>query len=290
VHFIVTGATGFIGRAVVQSALSRGHDVTLLVRDIEKARKLFGGGPAKLVSCPALEACVPEDLKRGNDRLIHLAWDGVGKYTDPRNLMDNISPQFTFLQKMAASGVTHQTVAGSCLEYGKAEGALHEDMAPQPVTYYGLAKVTLYRMLMLLKESGQELSLNWLRYFYVYGPGQRAQALLPQLYAAIERGDSGFNMSPGDQSRDFVHVQTAAHNTVVAAEQPAGLGALNIGSGRPVTVKEFAEAALAQKGVNLSLNTGFYGYTDYEPFSFYADTGKLQAVENMQIDAICRMP
>ncbi|MBI1214408.1 MAG: NAD-dependent epimerase/dehydratase family protein [Alphaproteobacteria bacterium] len=285
-HLIVTGATGFIGRAVVRAALSRGHEVTALVRDMDKGRALLPEEDKALTlsPCADLQEAEPDKLKREDDRLIHLAWAEVGKYTDPQNLLANLGPQFHFLKRMATAGVTHQVVAGSCLEYGKVEGALAEDAAPAPVTYYGLAKATLHDMLKLLEAGGQELELSWLRCFYVYGPGQRAQALLPQLYAAIERGDETFNMSPGDQSRDFIHVETLAHNMVAAAEQPRGLGTLNMGSGRALPVLDLVKAAVAAKGAKISLNTGYYDYPGYEPFSFRADVAKLKTIPGMRID------
>lgn len=283
-HMIVTGATGFIGRAVVQAALKRGHHVTAVVRDENKAKAVLSVSSKNLdVSVAArLEDIDPAALKRGDDRLIHLAWAEVGKYTDPGNLLDNLAPQFLFLKKALAGGIRHLTVAGSCLEYGLQEGALKEGAAVAPVTYYGLAKHTLHRMLMV--DSDKNMQLNWLRYFYVYGEGQRPQAILPQLMAAIARGDKTFNMSPGDQSRDFVHVTTAAHNTVVIAEQPQGMGVVNVGGGRPMRVLDLVKEALQQKNAAMDLNPGFYPYASYEPFSFWADVAQLKTIPEVILD------
>lgn len=258
-HMIVTGASGFIGRAVVRVAQARGHAVTAVGRydDVTK-------------------------LLRGDDRLIHLAWQDVEKYTGPQSLFRNLEPQFLFLKMMLDAGLRRITVAGSCLEYGLVEGMLSEDMPCDPVTYYGLAKLTLYRMLTL--AGGGDIQLNWLRYFYVHGPGQRPQALLPQLQSAIDRGDKVFNMSPGDQSRDFIHVDTVAHNTVLAAEQPRGLGIVNVGSGQPLRVIDLVREVLKRRNSAMEINAGFYPYPAYEPYAFWANTNKLKAVPGMNVD------
>lgn len=283
-HLILTGGTGFIGRAVVRTALERGHCVTALVRDSKNAHALLPTHDTglKILAYPNLAEVVPATLKRGDDRLIHLAWEGVGKYTDPSNLLSNVEPQFGFLAKMLQAGFFHITIAGSCLEYGLREGLLSEDMSAEPITYYGLGKQTLFRMLMLLGDSN--MKLNWLRYFYVYGPGQRPQALLPQLMAAIKRGDKTFNMSPGDQSRDFIHVDTLARSTVLAAEQPEGLGVVNVGSGQPLRVIDVVREVLRQNGSTMDIKAGFYPYASYEPFAFWADVAKLNGIPGATID------
>lgn len=282
-HMIVTGATGFIGRAVVESALQRGHTVTAVVRDAEKAQKLLPASASLRVhAVHDLAGFTPQAVLTGQDALIHLAWGEVGKYTDPANLLGNLQPQFLFLQSVVAAGVSNITIAGSCLEYGLREGCACETDQASPVTFYGLAKKTLYDMLVM--SIPQSVSLKWLRYFYVYGEGQRPQAIVPQLRAAIARGEKSFNMSPGDQGRDFIHVKTAAFNTVLAAEQAEISGIINIGNGRAVTVEKLVESVLSAENYDMTLHKGVYGYPAYEPFSFWADTSKMMKIKGMRQD------
>lgn len=282
-HMVVTGATGFIGRAVVAAALSRGHAVTACVRDAEKAAKLLPQHEAlTFYTAGDLSDIQPADVLKGDDALIHLAWQEVGKYTDPNNLLGNLEPQFLFLKSMVDAGLDNLTIAGSCLEYGLQEGAAREAAAASPVTFYGLAKKALYDMLALAVPEGA--ALKWLRYFYVYGEGQRPQAIIPQLLAAIARGDKEFNMSPGDQGRDFMHVETAAFNTILAAEQRDVTGIINIGNGRALTVNDLVQEILAEKKYDMALNKGFYGYPVYEPFSFWADIEKMSTIKGVKTD------
>jgi nucleoside-diphosphate-sugar epimerase len=75
-----------------------------------------------------------------------------------------------------------------------------------------------------------------LRYFTVYGPGQRpdmafhrfAEAALRRLPAPLH-GD-------GSQVRDFTYVDDAAAATIAAAER--GSGIINIGGGSPASLNE----------------------------------------------------
>lgn len=282
-HLIVTGATGFIGRAVVKTALAQGHAVTALARDVAKAESLLGThADLNIVPCKDIADGFPAGILKGDDALVHLAWAEVGKYTDPSNLLGNLEPQYHFIMQAVEQGLRNITVAGSCLEYGLQEGAARESNATMPVTFYGLAKKTLHDMLAL--SLPQDARLKWLRYFYVYGPGQRPGAVIPQLLRALEAGEETFNMSKGDQVRDFVHVDTVAENTVRIALQNDVTGIINIGSGTGLRVDALVETILKEKKRDIKLNKGFYGYPPYEPFAFWADTEKLQTIKGTKVD------
>jgi len=287
-HMIVTGAAGFIGRAVVGAALQQGHAVTAVVRDAAKAEKVLPRHAGlRLQVVRDLSDAARQMSLSGDDALIHLAWEEVGKYTDPSNLLANLEPQFLFLQSMFTAGIRNMTVAGTCLEYGLQEGAAAEEGQALPVTFYGLAKKTLHDMLVL--AGPDDAALKWLRYFYVYGEGQRPQAIIPQLRAAMARGDKTFDMSPGDQSRDFIHVEAAAWNTALAAAQTDVTGAINIGSGRAIQVSVLVEKILSVENYQMSLHKGVYGYPAYEPFSFWADIGKMAKIKGVRVDEEIRV-
>jgi len=282
-HFVVTGSTGFIGSAVVKAALAQGHAVTVFVRDAQKAKDSFAGNDRlTIVSGVDIAKGFPSDVLKGDDVLIHLAWAEVGKYTDPSNLFGNLEPQYNFIMQAVDKGVRNITVAGSCLEYGLQEGAAREDDDVSPVTFYGLAKKTLHDMLAL--SLPQDAIFKWLRYFYVYGPGQRPGAVIPQLLRALDAGEEMFNMSKGDQVRDFVHVDTVAANTVCIALQKNVTGIINVGSGAGLRVDALVDNILKQKQKDIKLNKGFYGYPAYEPFAFWADISKLQTIKGTKID------
>ncbi|MBI1215365.1 MAG: NAD-dependent epimerase/dehydratase family protein [Alphaproteobacteria bacterium] len=217
------------------------------------------------------------------DRLIHLAWQDVGKHADYQNLLDNIQGQFQFLNNMVVSGIRDLTVTGTCLEYGMQEGPMPETNKTEPVSSYGLAKLTLYKMLAILQDQ-QPFSFKWLRCFYVYGENQRPHALLSQLLRAIEEKQKVFNMSPGDQKRDFIHVDTMARNIITIAMQNEVQGAINAGNGTPTSVLDFVKAVMEQKQCELELNRQFYPYHSYEPFAFWADTTKLKSIPGIQFD------
>jgi len=282
-HFLVTGATGFIGQSVVRAALRNHHRVTALVRSRAKADSLLpiDNKGLEVIECDSI---AQYKLLSRYDGLIHLAWEDVGKHTDSQNLLRNLAQQFLMIQGLINKGIRDITVSGTCLEYGLANGSLEESATTNPASFYGLTKLTLYQMLYILQKQQPDLQLKWLRLFYVYGKHQRLQSLYSQLTTAIQRGATAFNMSPGDQRRDFIHVDTLAHNTVAVAQQNEVSGIINVGSGIGTSVIDFVRAVLRANQYQLDLNTGFYPYHAYEPFEFWADVTKLKKVSGAQFD------
>lgn len=282
-RFLITGATGFIGRSVVRHTLNAGHEVTAPVRSMTKASAALPVDHP-LLTVEECESLSTFESSRNHDALIHLAWEDVGAHTNPKNLLQNTNDQFLFLTRLIDSGVKNLTVAGTCLEYGLTEGCLAEDGRLNPVSFYGLAKTTLSRMLSIHCQTAPGVDLKWLRYFYVYGPHQRPQSLLRQLMASIENGDEAFNMSPGDQLRDFIHVETLAHNTLMVAQQNVITGPINIGNGKPTKVLDFVEELIRLSKARISLNKGHYPYHPYEPFAFWANTEKMSLIPGVRFD------
>ena len=140
---------------------------------------------------------------------IHLGWGGLPNYKSLHHFEDQLPAQFKFLKRTIAGGLRTLLVAGTCLEYGMRSGRLSEELEPQPTTPYGFAKDSLRRQLRYL-QGVEPFQLVWARLFYLYGPGQAPTSLYPQIAAAATRGDEAFNMSGGEQIRDYLPVETAA--------------------------------------------------------------------------------
>ena len=73
--------------------------------------------------------------------------------------------------------------------------------------------------------------MKWVRLFYLYGKGQSPNSLLSQLQSALDRGDQVFNMSPGDQLRDYLEVTKVAEYIIRIAMQRRETGIINCCSG-----------------------------------------------------------
>lgn len=272
----VTGASGFVGRAVVAQLLARGAQV------IAVSRRASAATHARLGHCRLDLADPPSDpfgVMGRPDALVHLAWDGLPNYGAARHLDEELPRQIAFLTRCVEAGLPRLLVSGTCLEYGLHEGALAEMLPAAPVVAYAQAKQQLHAALEML-AARQPLQLLWLRLFYLYGEGQAPTSLYAQLRAAVQRGDARFAMSPGDQIRDFQPIDTAAAQIAALILRP-GLAAaqiVNVCSGQPMSVIDFVRQRLCEWGAQIELDRGVYACPAYEPHAFWGDRRRLDTL------------
>lgn len=276
---LVTGGSGFIGTPVSARLLADpALAVTFATRDAARLRARFPQGKYETIPVDILE----ESSWRSCDfsryaRLLHLAWSRLDDFGHADHVTLLLPRHLAFLQKALAEGVRSLTVTGTCLEYGLREGCLREDMPAEPVTAYAVAKDRLRRSIESLRGQ-HSFSLRWIRMFYLYGPGQQPRSLLAQLDAALARGETTFDMSPGDQQRDYLPVDAMAERIARIFLAPGVDGIVNCCSGRPITVRQLVEQHLAARGARMQLRLGRFPYPKYEPFAFWGDTTRLEAI------------
>lgn len=279
---LVTGATGFIGNYVVSDLLQQGFSVIASSGNEEKAshtdwfsRSIFIPFDFKTFE-PAVDYF---EFFQRPDLMIHLAWEGLPNYKSSFHVEENLPLQKNFLANLVKNGLSNLTVTGTCLEYGMQEGRLKEDMPALPSNAYAIAKNELRKFLETFQQE-YSFSLKWVRLFYLYGKGQNPNSLVSQLDKAIARGDKVFNMSGGEQVRDYLPVENVAEYLVKIALQDKVSGIINCCSGEPVSVKEFVKKYLNKTNKDISLNLGHYPYADYEPMQFWGDNNKLKSILN----------
>lgn len=281
-NVLVTGATGFIGRHVVQALLGRGFAVTAMARNRDRARE-FEWYPS--VSFLTYDICGresdPVQVFGPADAVVHLAWQGLPDYQERFHVEDNLPANYQFLKSLVTAGYDRLLVAGTCLEYGMQSGCLSEETETCPTTPYGVAKDALRKSLQSLQRE-IPFDLQWARLFYTYGEGQNPASLLAQLDRAIDRGDTSFDMSGGEQLRDYLPVSEVAARLAWLVEHSEITGSINICSGKPISVRELVESRVAERGANIELNLGSHPYPDYEPMAFW---GRSRIPNNVRMES-----
>lgn len=272
----VTGASGFLGRHVLSALLQHDVEIIAVSRDAERLKHLGAG-----VRVVAMDIASPvgDSYKQigSPDSLIHLAWDGLPNYKSRHHFETELPRQYHFLKGLIEAGLPSLLVTGTCFEYGMQSGALAADLQTVPCNPYGYAKDSLRKQLGFLKLE-TEFKLTWSRLFYMYGEGQSSTSLYSKLQEAVSRGDVTFNMSGGEQLRDYLPVGEVARQIVQLALAQRDIGAINVCSGKPVSVRSLVEKWKRDNGWKIELNFGYYPYPDYEPMAFWGERLELDAI------------
>lgn len=270
----VTGASGFVGRHVVSALLERDDEVVAISRHPDATND----DAVTPIAFDITDAGGLTLEQLGNpDALVHLAWGGLPNYRSAHHLERELRIHSSFLQSCIQSGINRILVAGTCLEYGLQSGELSESMSCKPVTTYAQAKCALHEYLLELAQR-HSFELCWLRMFYLYGDGQFPTSLYSQLKSALETGKKSFDMSAGDQVRDFIDVDVAARQIAALTHINAAQGVMNICSGDPIRVVDKVREWLSDWRADITLNLSVYPYPDYEPHSFWGNPNRLKGI------------
>lgn len=272
---LVTGATGFVGRHLVAALLARGCQVRAVARNAQTAASLPWINDVEFVAMDvhAVDLDIAP-LAEGIDALAHLAWPGLPNYQALFHFEHNLMADYRFIKCIVEAGVSQVMVTGTCFEYGMQSGPLSESTTPQPSNPYGLAKNTL-RLFLETLQCQQPFTLQWARLFYLHGAGQNPNSLLAALDRAIDAGDATFNMSAGEQLRDYLAIDVAADHLAAIVLQRDFNGVINCAGGQPISVRALVEQRVRERGASIHLNLGYYPYPTHEPMAFWGNSERL---------------
>lgn len=280
----VTGPSGFIGHYVIRELIGRGHDVVLISRS-GKGIEEFKGNSRVEVKIFDILTDSPSFKDIGlPDVLLHLAWGGLPNYFSRHHFETELPAHYRFIKNLIYTGLKKVVSVGTCFEYGMKSGELSEEEDTNPHTTYGLGKDMLRRQIEFLKLE-HDFEFSWARLFYIWGDGQSSTSLFKQVTNAITFGAEQFDMSKGDQTRDYLPVGEVASYLVDLCEIEKGVGSVNICSGRPVSVKEMVLGWFSDAKVQIEINDQAYPYPTYEPLHFWGNSEKLEKlVSGLQSD------
>ena len=254
---IVTGAAGFIGSTLTKKLLDSGWEVvgvdnfadfyprSMKEMNLESIR---GRESFQLVE-EDLVTCELDPLFDGVDAVIHLAaqagvrtsWGSEFRtYTD-----SNILATQRLLEASRGKALRRFVYASSSSVYGETQVLpLHEAAPVLPLSPYGVSKLAAERLCRLYWKNFDVPTIS-LRYFTVYGPGQRPDMSFHRFIKAMLTGGSFRIFGTGEQTRDFTFVEDAAEVTMNAITRGAAGGVYNIGGGNRVSLKEVVELMAA---------------------------------------------
>lgn len=239
---LVTGATGFLGRALLPILTARaGVEVHAVARHAPLGTAECVSDSVTWHGCDLLAPGAPRELCRsvGATYLVHLAWCArAGYWTSPENL-DWLAASLLLLREFAAHGGTRFVGTGTGAEYRATTEACDERTSETgPTTVYGMAKDALARLAFTV-SGDLGVDVAWARMFQLYGPHEAEARLVPSVVLGLLAGDE-VTTSAGEQVRDFIHVSDAAAALDRLTFAPV-VGPVNVGTGVPTAVASVVE-------------------------------------------------
>ena len=283
----ITGATGFIGRYVMKELHEAGYDILALTLEKDKIENSYKDVQWLYGDLEDLKCLKPAIRSFNADVVIHLAWQGIPDFSEAMswtNLYNSTQLLHFIIEETNCKKII---VSGSCFEYGKKQGVCKESDQVNIDSYFTWAKHAL-NLYLSIKCAQKRITLNWLRIFYVYGPGQREGSLIPTLIKSIGESRTPTINTPLNKN-DFVFIGDVAKVFVRAVDLDLSSGIYNLGSGNSSSIYDVCRIVEKQLiGTETISNHVLKSGQQRESVNFWADMNKTKEALNMLCDTPLR--
>jgi dTDP-glucose 4,6-dehydratase/UDP-glucose 4-epimerase len=240
---LITGGAGFIGSHLANAWRAAGSGLRL-VDDLRVA-------PLLPLNRSLLRKSVLEMTKAdlaGVDVVYHLASDKnvPRSFDQPLQYLENLESTTHLLRLCTEMGVARVIVASTCEVYGRARNLpTGEDEPLAPLSPYAASKVAMEMVVRAYQEAGGPgLLPTVVRFFNVYGPGERPDAVIPRFCAgALTDGVLPIE-GAGTQRRDFSYIDDVV-DRLVRLVPIDSVPVINLGSGVSTSISEIARIVSA---------------------------------------------
>jgi ADP-L-glycero-D-manno-heptose 6-epimerase len=267
---VVTGAAGFIGSHLVRALNARGYEEIIAVDDLTDGDKF-----QNLADCALADYLDREEFRSSvrrsmplwrPDAVFHQGACADTTEPDGRYMMD---VNYAYSREILLWCLERRiplVYASSASVYGMSQQWIEHPDYEDPLNVYAYSKLQFDRYVRRLLSEAQS-TVAGLRYFNVYGPGERHKGRMASMVwqlrwqlaetgvARLFEGTDGHE--PGEQRRDFVYVGDVADVNLFFGLGPKQTGIFNVGSGRSHSFNEVAHALMSRLG---------RGRIEYVPF------------------------
>ena len=254
---VVTGGAGFVGSNLIQALNQSGQEKIFLVDDLTDASKIANLADLKISDYADKDEFLIDIERRGiPESVTGVLHQGACSDTMATHGQDVMSTNYVYSKKLfsacARAGVSF-IYASSASVYGR-EGPFRESgEGEKPLNAYAYSKF-LFDRYVNAERANISNQVVGLRYFNVYGPREDHKSRMASVAwhivgqyhegGAVRLFDGSGGYGPGEQRRDFVHVQDVARVNLFFLDNPSISGIFNVGTGVSRSFNDVALVAI----------------------------------------------
>lgn len=284
---LITGGAGFIGYHL-QKHLEKKHTIEAIdLLDTNNYAAQLRGSKLDNITQGNCNDTFLDNIKNPQV-IVHLAAEtGIsGSLTDPKKyLISNVEGTFNVLEQCRKKGIKHLVYASSSSVYSPNQAEMTEESSTdKQLSFYGTTKKMGEIM---IENYCKQFGINaiGLRFFTVYGSWTRPDMAAYKFMKAIQNGEEITLYNEGAIFRDFTHVSDIVKSIELLIEkiqtEPIGTHQIfNIGYGKPIPVKKYADLIAKELGKDLIYTSATLPKNELE--STHSNTLKLENYINFK--------
>lgn len=260
--YLVLGANGFMGRHIVDELAK---DPTLEVKAFDRyssAVRFKTNSNVSVIKGDIFDDSDVTSAISGADVVVH-CFSATTPFTSDINpyldMTDNVINNIKIFERCAELKVRKVAfISSGGAVYGTAceKGEVNEDSVPNPVSPYGIGKLTTEHYLEYFKRK-TKLDYTVFRLTNPYGPGQllkHNQGVIPAFIDRIEKREKITIYGDGSMTRDFIYIGDAVGMIVRSLAVDCKHNVYNIGSGQQTSLRLIVETLEKLIGVGVEID------------------------------------
>ena len=175
--------------------------------------------------------------------LIHLAWEGIPNFNYSNSKKNEVNSKKLIQLLLDETKLENIIVSGSCFEIFPPNNSYQ---------YFINAKKNILKYIKL-KKKAINFRYQWLRIFYVYGPEQREESLIPYIKRSL-KNNSVLKFKTPKKAHDFIYIDDVCRFIISSLKKDIGSNIFDVGSGQTTSVIKILENIqnISKYDVNLS--------------------------------------